>query len=47
MAILQGACVCVEGSCGGGLSENDNREVRCGCVVKCLEYDVKDIDSIL
>lgn len=41
------ACVCVEGSCDGGLNENDNREVSCGCFVKCFEYDVKDIDLIL
>lgn len=41
------ACVCVEGSCDGGLNKNDNREVSCGCFVKCFEYDVKDIDLIL
>lgn len=40
-------CACVEGSCGGGFSENDNREVNCGYFVKCIEYDVKDIGLIL
>lgn len=39
-------CLCVESSCGRGLSENDSREVSCGSCMKCLEYDVKDFDMI-
>lgn len=47
MTALLGAYVCVESSCGRGLSENDSREVSCGSFMKCFEYDVKNFDLIL